>query len=94
MRATLVRVGDHFSFAPTDGALVVSGTVTPDGDFAGSLHANPPVREQQHRPNTEAPSFSVSVAGHMDGEVASGAYVTPRCRTIFRLPHIAPSLLP
>jgi hypothetical protein len=91
-QATLVLAADHFSFAPSDGALVVSGSVAPDGSFAGSLVTNPPGHDRQGRASTEA--FTLTVTGRLAGEVASGTYVTPRCRTEFRLSHIADAVLP
>ncbi len=91
-QATLVRAADRFSFAPSDGALVVSGSVAPDGSFAGSLVTNPPGRDRQGRTSTEA--FALTVTGRIEDEVVSGTYVTPRCRTEFRLSHIAGTLLP
>jgi hypothetical protein len=91
-QVTLVRAADRFSFAPSDGALVVSGNVAPDGSFAGSLVTNSPGRDRQGHAGTEA--FTLTVTGHIEGEVASGTYGTPRCSTAFRLSHIGDSLLP
>ena len=93
-RATLVRVADRFSFAPSDGVLVISGTVAADGSFAGSLRTDPPGRDRPPGAGTATPPFTLSVTGRIDSEAASGEYVTPRCRTTFRLPRIGPSLLP
>ncbi len=87
-----MRAADRFSFAPSDGTLVVSGSVAPDGSFAGSLVTNSPGHDRQGRTSTEA--FTLTVTGRIEGEVASGTYVTPRCRTEFRLPHIADAILP
>ncbi len=93
-RATLVRIGDHFSFAPADGVLVISGTVAPDGGFSGSLVTNSARHDPQSRPGTEPPPFTVTVTGHLDDEAAAGTYVTPRCTATFHLPHIGASVLP
>jgi hypothetical protein len=93
-RASLVRVADHFSFAPSDGALVVSGTVAPDGSFNGALVTNPARHDQPGHPGTAAPPFTLTVTGRLDDEAASGTYVTPRCSTAFRLPRIGATVLP
>jgi len=87
-----VQAADRFSFAPSDGALVVSGSVAPDGSFAGSLSTAPPGRDRQNHTSSEA--FTLTVTGHIEGETASGTYVTPRCRTVFRLPRVSQTLLP
>jgi hypothetical protein len=92
VQATLVQAANRFSFAPSDGALVVMGSVAPDGSFAGSLVTNPPGRDRQGRAGTEA--FTLTVTGRIEGNAASGTYVTPRCSTAFRLPRIGDSLLP
>ena len=94
VHATLVRVADHFSFAPSDGALVISGSIAPDGSFAGSLLTEPPGRDRQSRAGTAASPFTLTVTGRIEREAASGTYVTPRCRIGFRLPRIHLTLLP
>ena len=91
-QATLVRAADRFSFAPSDGALVVSGSLAPDGSFAGSLVTNPPGRDRQGHAGTEA--FTLTVTGRIEGDAASGTYVTPRCHIAFRLLRIVDPLLP
>ncbi len=93
-RATLVRIGDHFSFAPSDGVLVVPGAIAPDGSFSGSLVTNAPRHAPQSHSGTEPPPFTVTVAGHLDDEAAAGTYVTPHCTATFHLPRIGPSVLP
>jgi hypothetical protein len=93
-RATLVRVGDHFSFAPSDGVLIISGTVAPDGSFSGSLITAASRHDEQHRSSTEAPPFTLSVTGRLEDDAATGTYLTPRCSAAFRLPRIGTSLMP
>ena len=93
-RATLVRQADRFSFAPTDGTLVIAGTVAPDGNFTGSLATNPSRHGQEGNSATEAQPFTLSVAGRLDAAAATGTYTTPRCRVTFRLPRMAATLLP
>jgi hypothetical protein len=93
-RATLVRVHDRFSFTPSDGTLVISGSVAPDGSFTGSLA---PVRSGRGEPGqagAPAPRFTLTVSGRLDRMAASGTYATPRCSTNFRLPRIDATLLP
>jgi hypothetical protein len=91
-QATLVQAVDRFSFAPSDGALVVSGSVTPDGSFTGSLVTSPPGHDRQGRPGTE--TFSLTATGRIEGDVASGTYATPRCRTAFHLHRVYPTIWP
>lgn len=91
-QATLVQAADRFSFVPSDGALVVSGSLAPDGSFAGSLVTNPPGRDRQGHAGSEA--FMLMVSGRIEGDAASGTYVTPRCHTAFLLLRTVNPLLP
>lgn len=93
-RASLVRVADRFSFAPSDGALVISGPIAPDGSFTGTLVTNPAHHDQPEHPGTTAKPFTLTVTGRLDDEAATGTYATPRCSTAFRLPRIGVTLLP
>ena len=93
-QASLVRVADRFSFAPQDGALVLSGPVTADGTFSGSLAPAASRHDGTTRPDARQPSVVLTVQGRLDNDVAAGVYATPRCRTEFRLPRIRPGLLP
>ena len=90
-RATLVRQADRFDFAPSDGALVISGRVSVDGRFAGSLITG---TSRQGGDGRRDPPFTLVVTGRLDDEAAAGTYETPRCRADFRLPRIGASLLP
>ena len=85
-RATLVRQANHFSFAPSDGALVISGTVAADGSFSGALVTSPSRHDQEGRSGTAAQAFALTVTGHLDGGAATGTYATPRCHAAFYLP--------
>lgn len=93
-RATLVRQADRFSFAPSDGTLVIAGTVAADGSFVGSLVPNPSRHDPQGHTGTEAPTFTLTVTGRLDAAAATGSYTSPRCRVAFRLLRIEASLLP
>ncbi len=93
-RATLVRQAAGFSFSPSDGVLVISGTVAPDGSFTGSLVTNPSRHDQQSHSATAAPPFTLTVTGRLDGAAATGTYATPRCHAAFRLPRVETTLLP
>lgn len=90
-RATLVRIGEHFSFAPSDGALVISGPVAADGSFSGTLVTAP---GHQGSPGKAVPPFTLTVSGTIGDEAAEGSYATPRCHTAFHLPRIGATLVP
>jgi hypothetical protein len=85
--ATLVVLDRHFSFAPSDGTLIVSGAVAEDGSFHGVL---PLGRAASAR---EAPP-ALAVEGRITPEVATGSFSLPRCRQTFRLPLLPHSVLP
>src|SRR5206468_3137486 len=68
--ATFTRVGGQFAFAPTDGVLILRGTVAADGAFAGSLNTQPPGK---------AP-FVLAVSGKVDAETVALSYRTPQCQ--------------
>lgn len=74
--ASLVRVGNSFSFAPGDGVLVIRGAVAPDGGVAGALNTQPPGK----------PAFPLRVTGRIDGAQAVLDYTTPRCAAHAVLP--------
>lgn len=93
-QASLVRVANRFSFAPQDGALVISGPVTADGTFSGSLAPAAARHEGATGSDARQPPVVLTVKGRLDDEVATGVYATPHCRTEFRLPRIQPGLLP
>lgn len=90
--ATLVVVGQHFSFAPTDGAVVLSGDVADNGRFATS--PPPPRRESSRRNPATGPSLPQRVEGQLSEELATGTYQSPQCAVPFRLPRIPTRVLP
>lgn len=90
-RATLVRVSDQFSFAPSDGALIISGTVAADGTFAGTLI---PEASRANRTGSPPAPVTLTVSGTLDNDAAKGTYVTHRCRTAFTLPRVGATLIP
>ena len=67
--ATLTRTADAVSFAPSDGVLVLRGTVAADGAFTARLNTQPPGK----------PPFLLTATGQVDAESATVSYVTPRC---------------
>ena len=69
MRATLVRQAERFSFAPSDGALVISGSVATDGSFIGSLVTNASRHDQ------------TGGAGNALLSISPGQQVVPPSRT-------------
>lgn len=90
--ATLVVVERQFSFAPTDGTLILSGDVADDGHFAASPPS--PRRESSRRGPGDAPFQPQRVAGRISGESAVGTYQSARCTVPFRLERVPSRLLP
>ncbi len=68
---TLIAGGarGHFTFAPADGVLQLSGTVGEDGTLAAELTT----------PGADRKGFTMRFSGHLDPEHVTGRYVTPRC---------------
>jgi hypothetical protein len=81
--ATLSLKAGQFSFTPGDGALMIAGTVAPDGSFAGTLNTQPAGK----------PPFELHVSGRIAADQASVDYVTPRCRAAGNLDRVRPPLL-
>jgi hypothetical protein len=96
--ATLVTGPEHFSFTPSDGVLVVTGEVSPDGRFAGSLTigAASPDKPSDSKGGVEKKKepFVLRVEGQVSGDAASGSYATPRCQATFQLTRRPRPLLP
>src|SRR5580704_380768 len=69
-RGTLTVVGGHGQFAPNDGALLVPAQVAADGTLSGRLD----------RMGADNKPFPLTLEGTVTEEVATGVYVTPRCR--------------
>ena len=77
--------------------LVISGRVAVDGGFTGTLVAGNSRQGGSGRrgeAGSDTSPFTLSVTGRLDDGAATGRYETPRCRVGFRLPRIAPTLLP
>jgi hypothetical protein len=91
--ATLTRSADRFSFTPGDGALVITGEVTADGRFAGTLDAGHLGASTPAAGAKATAHFILSVHGRIDNDTAEAAYTTPRCQTTLRLTRVgAPPL--
>jgi len=67
--ATLTRIRGAFAFAPSDGVLVLRGTVAADGSLSATLNTQPPTK----------PPFLLTVHGHATTEAATVSYTTPVC---------------
>jgi hypothetical protein len=81
--ATLVRLADHFAFAPGDGVIVINGAVKPDGRFTATLNTQPP----------DKPPFLLTVQGRMEAEQVTMDYATPRCHAAATLSRVHPPFL-
>ena len=68
--ATLVVRGGRFDFTPTDGVLLIAGTVAEDGTVAGQLIT----------PGVDRKPFAMKLAAKIVGAEVTGSYITPRCR--------------
>jgi hypothetical protein len=68
--ATLMVAQGKASFAPNDGAVVLSGTVSDDGTLSAWLE----LEGADHKP------YRLVVQGKVDRDHAEGVYATPRCR--------------
>jgi hypothetical protein len=69
-RATLTVMDGRARFTPNDGAVVVPGEVAADGSLSGRLE----------RTGADNKPYPVTLEGTVTEEVATGSYVTPRCR--------------
>lgn len=94
--ATLVRNGRTFAFAPSDGSLVVNGTVAPNGTFSGTLA----LRSSQPAPETPTAQPSapktpqiLSASGTLTDQNASVAYAAPGCQAKVMLYRVYPTVL-
>jgi hypothetical protein len=68
--ATLTVMDGHAEFAANDGALLVPGTVAADGTLSGRLDLV----------GADRKPYPLTLEGTVTNEVATGVYVTPRCR--------------
>jgi hypothetical protein len=69
-RATLTVMDGRATFAANDGALLVPGEVAPDGTLSGRLVLT----------GADRKPYPLTLEGTVTEEVATGSYVTPRCR--------------
>ena len=87
--ATLTRHGTGFALAPTDGSVVIDGTVAPDGTLSGTLALRPAKLPGGKAPTPQA----ITVSGHADAVSATVAYTAPGCSATLTLARVHPSLL-
>jgi hypothetical protein len=73
--ATLTQRGSEFSFAPNDGAIVITGVIEKDN----SLHGNLALVGADHKP------FTLTLDGTFTSDGFDGIYASPRCRSDVRL---------
>jgi hypothetical protein len=91
--ATLVAAGDHFVFAPSDGVLIIDGSVAPDRTLAGSLTTNPTgEKDQAKTQSTRRTPMVISIEGKLDDEAFHGTYATPTCRVPIALTRVHASI--
>ena len=76
--ATLTVLDGHAEFAPNDGAVVVPGEVAADGTLSGWLVL----------PGTDKKPFPLKLEGKVTKDVATGSYITPRCRFVLLLTRV------
>ena len=79
--ATLTRMGESITFTPSDGVLVLPGTVAADGAVAAALNTQLPGK----------PPFLLTLHGRMDAERAELTYATPRCTAHGTLKRVHPA---
>jgi hypothetical protein len=82
--ATLTRIRNQFAFTPADSALVIRGTIGPDGTLAGSLDTQP----------AGNPAYVLAVSGQIGDDSARVTYATPRCTARGTLARRRISVLP
>ena len=69
MTATLTRIGNDFVLAPSDGSLLIRGTVAADGSLTGVLNTQPGSKQP----------YLMKVTGHAEASAVTVTYVTPHC---------------
>ena len=74
-RGTLTTVGGRFTFAPSDGVLLLSGTVGASGELAAALAT----------PGVDRKPFLMRFDGALTAGQVTGRYLTPRCGFNVRL---------
>ncbi len=68
-QGTLSVRGNEFVFLPSDGVILIRGTVGADGAVAGTFTTT----GADHKP------YVMSFSGNIGGDHVTGRYVTPRC---------------
>jgi len=82
-RATLTVMDGRAEFAPNDGALLVPGGVAADGTLSGRIE----------RTGADNKPYPLTLEGKVTEEVATGSYLTPRCRFVLLLTRVRTGLL-
>ena len=98
--ATLVATPDHFVFAPSDGVLIITGSVAPDRTLAGSLTTgatannskDPNNKDQAKTQSTRRAPTVISIEGKLDDEAFHGTFATPTCRVPLALTRVHTSI--
>jgi len=67
---TLTVQGDRVGFAPDDGALVIQGTIAPDGT----------VTARRDESGANGRPYQMSLQAKQQGDSVTGTFTTPRCR--------------
>jgi hypothetical protein len=94
--ATLVATPDHFVFAPSDGVVIITGSVAPDRTLAGSFTPGAPAGESKDQGKTQSTRRApmvISIEGKLDDEAFHGTYATPTCRVPVALTRVHTSIL-
>ncbi len=73
--ASLTIRGDKAQFAPTEGTVLLAGTIKPDGTLDAALT----LTDMNHKP------ARYTLAAHRAGDSITGTYTTPRCRAAVSL---------
>jgi hypothetical protein len=69
-RGTLTVQGDRVGFAPDDGALVIHGTIAPDGT----------VTARRDEPGANGKPYPMGLQAKQQGDSVAGTFTTPRCQ--------------
>ncbi len=75
--AALTIRQDHVRFAPTQGVLVLSGSIAANGEINASLTI----------PDANRKPTSYRLNARLAGDDITGTYVTPRCKSTISLKH-------
>ncbi len=75
--ASLTIRQDHVRFAPTQGVLVLAGSIAPDGEINASLTL----------PDVNRKPTQYRLKARLAGDEITGSYVTPRCTSAISLKH-------